>query len=245
MAYPPAPQYPQSPPPGPKTRPAVVSAVVWTQVLIGVAVIVAGAGYFSIASGASDLLAELLAEDPSWQESGYSTDQLESAVVLLFGIWAGVYVLFGIFHFILAPLVYAGKRPARILSWILAGLALLCCGPATLLNEVGNSTQLSSGGTELDAEMTQSILDAVPTWATVAAWVAVVLLFAGSLLVVILLAVPASNEFFRKNEPPMGPYMGQQPGQPPYGQQPPGPGQPPYGQQPPSGEPPYGQPPQQ
>jgi hypothetical protein len=107
-------------------------------------------------------------------------------------------------------------------------MALVCCGPLTLLNEVGNSTQLSSGGTELDAEMTKSILDAIPAWATAAAWIAIVFLFLGSLLVVILLAVPASNEYFRKEAPPMGPYTGQ----PPYGQQPPG-GQPPYGQQPP------------
>jgi hypothetical protein len=111
----------------------------------------------------------------------------------------------------------------------------------------------AGSGQEYNDEMMQAIEDATPVWAAALNWVALFMFIVGSLLIIILLAVPAANEFFRKEEAPMGPYTGQppygqQPGQPPYGG-PQQPGQPPYGgpqqpgQQPPGSEPPA--PPQQ
>jgi MFS family permease len=241
MAYPPAPQYPQSPPPGPKTRPGSVTAVVWTQILTAVMLVASGIAMFSVMSSVEDTVTEQLLNDPELADSGLTADNVSQLMTVTFALIAGVYVVMAIFYVILALLVNKGKRPARILSWILSGISLLCCGIGGLVGQLGSMTT-SVNGQEYQDEATQAVEEATPGWVTAIDWITLILLIVGSLVIIIMLAVPASNEFFRKEEAPMGPYMGQ----PPYGQQPPGPGQPPYGQQPPGpGQPPYGQQPPQ
>ncbi|WP_205326256.1 DUF2127 domain-containing protein [Glycomyces sp. YM15] len=236
MAYPPAPQYPQSPPPGPKTRPGSVTVVVWTQILTAVMLVASGIAMFSVMSAVEDTVTEQLLSDPELADSGLTADNVSSLMTFTFALIAGVYVVMAVFYLVLALLVNKGKRPARILSWILSGIGLLCCGIGGLVGQLGSMTA-NVNGQEYQDEATQAIEDATPAWVTAIDWITLILLIVGSLVIIILLAVPASNEFFRKDEPPMGPYMGQ----PPYGQQPPpgpqqpGPGQPPYGQQPPPG----------
>ncbi len=45
---------------------------------------------------------------------------------------AGVFVIFAACYVVLGLLNNKGKRPARILSWILSGIGLLCCGTGAL-----------------------------------------------------------------------------------------------------------------
>jgi hypothetical protein len=209
---------------------------VWTQILTAVMLVASGIAMFSVMSAVEDTVTEQLLSDPELADSGLTADNLSSLMTLTFTLIAGVYVVMAVFYLILALLVNKGKRPARILSWILSGIGLLCCGIGGLIGQVGSMTA-NVNGQEYQDEATQAIEDATPAWVTAIDWITLILLIVGSLVIIILLAVPASNEFFRKDEPPMGPYMGQ----PPYGQQPPpgpqqpGPGQPPYGQQPPPG----------
>jgi hypothetical protein len=254
MAYPPAPQYPQQPSPqGPKTRPATVTAVVWTQFITAALLVVTAIGMFAVMSSVEDLVVEELLSDPSLQDQGVTADDVGPLITLLFAVVAGVYVLFAIFYLVVGLLNNKGIRAGRILSWILSGIGLLCCGIGGVIGQVSNSMTASVNGTEYQDEMTQAVEDATPGWVTVLDWITLLMFIIGSLAIIILLAMPASNEYFRKEEPPMGPYMGQppygqQPGQPPYGG-PQQPGQPPYGgpqqpgQQPPGSEPPA--PPQQ
>jgi len=243
MAYPPAPQYPQEPQPpsGPRTRPGSVAAVVWTQFLTAALLVVTAIAMFVAQSAVKDVTLEEVRNDPSFEGSGVTADDVGTFITITFAVVAGVYLLFAIFYVILGLLNSKGKRAARVLSWILSGIALLCCGIGGLIGQVGSATY-SMNGTEYQDEMTQAIEDATPGWVAALDWITLLAFIVGSLLIIILLAVPASNEFFRKEEPPVGPYPGQppyggQPGQPPYGQQPPPPGQPPYGQQPPTGPP--------
>ncbi|MBO3733467.1 hypothetical protein [Glycomyces niveus] len=248
MAYPPAPQYPQSPPPGPKTKPWSVTAVVWTQILTAVLLVASGIAMFSVMSSVEDAVTEQLLSDPELADSGLTPDNIGSLMTFTFALVAGVYVVFAVFYVIMALLVNKGNRAGRILSWILSGIGLLCCGIGGLIGQVSSSMTANVNGQEYQDEATQAIEDATPAWVNAIDWATLIVLIVGSLVIIILLAVPASNEFFRKEEPPMGPYMGQ----PPYGQQPPPQppqgGQPPYGQQGPE-QPPYGQqpppPPQQ
>lgn len=241
MAYPPAPQYPQSPPPGPRPRPTSVTAVVWTQILTAALLVLTAISMFAMSGAVEEVVVEEMLNDPSMAESGLTSDDIGTLMTLTFAAVAGVYIIFAVFYVVLALLVNKGKRPARVLSWILAGIGLLCCGVGGLIGQLGSMTT-TVNGQEYEDEMTQAIEDATPGWLTTLEWITILMFIVGSLVIIILLAVPSSNEFFRKEEAPMGPYMGQ----PPYGQQPPG-GQPPYGQQPPGpqqpgpGQPPYGQ----
>ncbi|MCD0446122.1 hypothetical protein LO763_21145 [Glycomyces sp. A-F 0318] len=229
MAYPPAPQYPQQPPPsGPKAKPTAVVAVVWTQFITAALLVITGIGMFAVQSAVKDIVLDEVMTDPSLEGSGITVDDVSTLITVTFALVAAVYLLFAVFYIVLGILNNKGSRAARILSWILSGIALACCGIGGLIGQVGQATY-TVNGTEYQDEMTQAIEDATPGWVTVLDWATLLAFIVGSLVIIVLLAVPASNEFFRKDEPPMGPY----PGQPPYGQQPP-PGQPPYGQQPPA-----------
>jgi len=253
MAYPPAPQYPQEPqhPSGPKVKPGSVTAVVWTQFITAALLVVTGIAMFAVQSAVKDVVLDKVTSDPSFEGSGVTSDDVGTLITITFALVAGVYMVFAIFYVILGIFNNKGARPARILSWILSGIALACCGIGGLIGQIGQ-TAYTVNGTEYQDEMTKAVEDATPGWVNALDWITLLAFIVGSLIIIILLAVPASNAYFRKEEPPAGPYPGQppygpgygqppQPGQPGYGQQPPPPGQPPYGQQPPPGQPPYGQ----
>ncbi|WP_026922844.1 hypothetical protein [Glycomyces arizonensis] len=239
MAYVPPPQYPQHPmpPQGPKQRPMSVTIAVWTMYLTALALIATAIGSFSVQGTVKDAVEDQVASDPAFADAGVTSDDIATLVSVIFVAVAAVYIVFAIFYIVLGLLDNAGKRPARILSWILAGIALACCGLGGVINQVGGSTATYTvNGEEYNDELTKAIEDATPTWVTALEWISLLLFIVGSLAVIILLAVPASNEFFRKDEPEQQFYMEQ----PPYGQQPPNPGQPPHDQGPPNpGQPPY------
>lgn len=227
MAYPPAPQYPQPQPSAPRVRPGAVTAVVWTQFLTAALLIVTGIGLFSVQSAVQDIVVDEIRNDPAFDGSGITADDIGAIVTVTFAVIAGIYVVFAIFYVVLGLLNNRGARPARILSWILSGIALACCGIGGLINRAGTAMNPAVNETEYQDEMTRAIEEATPGWVSALDWITLIAFIGGSLLIIILLAVPAANEFFRKDDV-AGPY----PGQPPYGQ-PPQPGQPPYGQQPP------------
>ena len=153
---------------------------------------------------------------------------------------------------ILGLLVGKGRNAARITTWVLAGISL-CCGVFGLVGSAaGSLTQGGDSGSAIDsAELARRIEAAVPSWSTPVTTTLAIVGVASSLALVILLALPASNDFFRKPadtgwEPPGGyPPAGGDPGfgAPPPGGPPPGPpfGGPPPG--PPFGGPPPGPPP--
>ncbi|THV43623.1 hypothetical protein [Glycomyces buryatensis] len=247
MAYPPAPPYPQQPQPsGPRTRPGVVTAVVWTQFITAAALILTGIGFFAVKGAVQDELVDAIQSDP--ELAGASTDMVDGIITATFVILAGVYIVGAVFYIVLGLLNNKGKRPARILSWVQSGIALACCGLGGLIGKLsgGGTTSFTyeANGDDYSDELNDAVLEATPAWVTALDWISVLLFTIGSLVIIILLAVPAANEFFRKDEPGMMPPYGQPPyGQPPYGpgQPPAGPGQPPYGQQPPGpGQPPAG-----
>jgi hypothetical protein len=146
---------------------------------------------------------------------------------------------------VLAMFVGRGSQPARITTWVLSGVLVLCqgCGliataaaPA-LVNSMAGSGNADS---EVLAEQTRIITENTPAWLTAAATVIAVLSVIALIAVIILLAVPAANEYFRKEEevwvPPTAPggAGGGFPQYPPPAMPPP-PGAPPA----PPGQPPY------
>jgi hypothetical protein len=159
-----------------------------------------------------------------------------------------------------------GKNASRIVTWVIGGLSLCCVG-AGLGGNALTSTLDSGGGSASgpsQAEVQERLNAALPSWFNPLSKTLTVLVLLAILAALILLALPAANEYFRKPAPAFDPsapypYPGQaypqpgqpsQPGQPPYPGQPypgqPGPGQPGPGQpgpgQPGSGQPgPYGQ----
>jgi hypothetical protein len=166
------------------------------------------------------------------------------AISLLFAIG---YVLLGVFN-------SKGSNAARISTWVLLGLSL-CCGAGLLgLSTIGSG--MGGGGQQgnLDqAELQRRIEAALPGWYTPVTITLGVVSLLLAIAAIILLALPASNDYFRKPEasawePPVPGGGGYPPagGQPGFGAPPATPG---YGTPPGYGAPPdqsgYGAPPDQ
>jgi hypothetical protein len=215
----------------PAQRPATVSAS--TYLLWGTAAVSLLGAVLSLTTVGklSDAYADLY--------RGTVAEGTESLIVgaSVFGVV--LQVLFSAGLVILAIYNNRGRNGARITTWVIGGL-MLCCGGFGL---AGNalSNQLSglesaggSTGGPSSAEVQAALEGALPSWYTPVTTTLSVISFLTILGAVILLALPASNAYFR--QPPRGfdpslPYPAYPGGQPPYP-----PGQPPY---PPAGAPQY------
>ena len=126
-----------------------------------------------------------------------------------------------------------GKNWARIVTWVLAGLGV-CCGVIAIPFS-GASTSVEGMNSAANKAIEDAVLESQPAWTTPVNMILMVLSLVLYIAVIVLLAMPASNQFFRK--PTADPMQGLPPqGPPPQGPPPQGP--------PPQGPPPQGPPPQ-
>jgi hypothetical protein len=135
-----------------------------------------------------------------------------------------------------------GKNAARIVTWVVGGLFVLCCGIGSLLTAAGGAMNIDSGADAPDSADLQAKIDAAtPSWygaVSTTLLIIPILLVLGTL---ILLALPASNQWFKPKaatwEPPTPGYPvmpGSSYPTPPYSQgEPPLPPPPGYGSEPP------------
>jgi hypothetical protein len=179
--------------PGPKARPGEVS--------VAAAMLFACAGIHAV-----QLLVDIAQIPTMRRELEASTAEAEAlpfafaqgtmvvtivvSIVITAALAAGLAVL--------GALVAKGKQPARVMTWVVAGLLVLCTGLGLALNGY-LAGQARQGST----------VDLTPGW--VSAWNtgSGILETLALVLVIILLAVPAANDYFRKElwiPPHAGPY---------------------------------------
>ncbi len=230
----------------PRARPAVVSAAVWLLYLVAALEVVSVAVQLSQAGTVADVYEDAYRGTESEGLMGTSMVVGTVLVAVVFGLLAIGFVVLGLLN-------GRGKNAARIVTWVLAGVGL-CCG---LLGSAGNAltSSFNTGGGNGDqpdpAEVQRRLEAALPSWyqpLTISLGVPVLLALAA---VIVLLALPPANEFFRKPAPvwqPPYPTAGGgyvQPGAyyPAPGTPPPPPGAvPPPGTQPPGTQPPQSPP---
>jgi hypothetical protein len=101
---------------------------------------------------------------------------------------------------VLAIFVNRGAQPARIVTWVLGGLAVLCLGCGSLANAIVPSllSADTSGQGAAAAELLDIIRENTPDWSYYLTSALNVLVVLALLAVIILLALPAANDFFRK-----------------------------------------------
>jgi hypothetical protein len=139
-----------------------------------------------------------------YTEGGYPSDQADTAATFAsIGAYvgAGFALLFGILAAILATFVGRGKQWARITTWIIAGLSI-CCGGFGLIGRAGTG-RMSFGqpaGVDLD-KINQDLADLMPSWLQPVSTALGVVSLLAAISIVILLAMPASHPFFRKQQP--------------------------------------------
>jgi hypothetical protein len=168
--------------------------------------------------------------------AGTAAEGSEAVIVGVSVVGVVISVLFAVGLAVLAIFNNRGRNGSRITTWVIGGISVCCTGLGLAGTALTNSMNFSdtSGGPS-QAEVQRRLDEVLPSWydsVTVALSVLSLLALLGAM---ILLALPASNAFFRK--PAAGGWDPSQPypypgGQPPY----PGQGQPPYpgqGEQPP------------
>ncbi|MFI7430237.1 hypothetical protein ACIBPB_24855 [Micromonospora sp. NPDC049836] len=185
----------------PRARPAVVTASSW--LLIGVAAIQLISLILTLATIGT--VREVMRD-------AYAGTSVEGAAdfIWVFGLVAAVLtLLLAIGLVVLAMLNNRGRNGSRITTWVLGGI-LICCTGGNLLNSAaggltgGGST---SGDVPSSEEIARRLSDAMPSWYGPVNTLLGVLSLLALLTALILLALPAANEFFRKRpqawEPPV------------------------------------------
>ena len=102
-----------------------------------------------------------------------------------------------------------GKNPSRIVTWVLGGILLCCNGGGLLLSQLTSSIQTGNTGATggFDQERYESLLaERLPGWYEPMNTTINILGVLILLVALILLALPAANQFFRKEpEQPIDP----------------------------------------
>jgi hypothetical protein len=173
------------------------------------------------------------------------------ATVTLIG-GSALSLLLGLVIAALAMMNNRGRNGSRITTWVLGGIFLCCTGFGLVGALAGNSMNFGSannGNGPDPAEVQRRLEAGLPGWYNPVSTVLGVVSLLALLGALILLALPASNEFFRKPAPgvepglPGGTYGDPSyPAYPNYPAYPPGepPLPPPPGTPPPPGPPPPG-----
>lgn len=114
---------------------------------------------------------------------------------------------------LLAMGVLRGSNAARIITWILIGISICCggCGAISAFSTAG-TTDLTLNVENVSEETAQALgralHDAIPGWLTATSGGLGCLQVLAYLAVAVLLAVPASNAYFRKPAPAWQPPEG-------------------------------------
>jgi hypothetical protein len=125
-------------------------------------------------------------------------------------IFAAGYVTLGILN-------GKGKNAARIVTWVITGIGVCCYGVGmtgrSLVGGFGGGGGQPGGGPSA-AELQERMMEALPSWHQPYTFTVALISLLAAVAVIVLLALPPSNEFFRKPQP----YGWQQPpGYPPIG----------------------------
>lgn len=182
--------------PGARTRPATVtvsSYLLYLYAALGLIGVVVG---LSVVGTITDVYREAYeGTDAEGLESFATISTVGAAVVSL--LFAAAFVVLALFN-------NRGKNPARIVTWVLGGISLCCSGIGLIFTVAGNSMNMgssSNGNMPDQAEVQRQLEEALPGWYTPVSTIVSILAILAMLVALILLALPQSNEFFRKPAP--------------------------------------------
>jgi hypothetical protein len=206
--------YPATPIPAPAARPRPTTVRVASVLMYITAGLFVIDGIVSIANQSTTV-------------SGSGSDSAENAAFVIgFAVGLGGPILLAAGLAILAYFVDRGRNGARITTWVAAGILTLCCGCGSLSGIIGQTSAFDSlyanqpGGNPFN-EVSTSQLAATAVFEGLSAL--------ALLIVIILLALPDSNDYFRRPPavvmwPGSGPqWPGYPPSQQPWSAQAPGP----------------------
>jgi hypothetical protein len=192
--------------PAPRVRPGTVTAAIGLLYLVAVAQVAGLVLALSYAGTVRDVYTK-----------AYQGTDAEDAIKLVTTLASGVSIVLGLLFaaafVILAILNGKGKNPARITTWVIGGIALCCIGFGLATSAAGNSFTMRGNNTNLPdpAEVRRQLNAALPSWYNGLSVTLSLIGLLALLAALILLALPPSNEFFRKPQPQWQPPAGYPP----------------------------------
>jgi hypothetical protein len=125
------------------------------------------------------------------------------AVFAIGGIISVVFAaVFAIGLGVLAIFLRRGSQPARIVTWVLGGLLAFCqvCGLAGTAISPSLSSNTQDGASSDLEEFGKLVQEHTPAWLTAASLALSAIALLALIAAIILLSLPASNDFFRKEQ---------------------------------------------
>jgi hypothetical protein len=226
--------YSQGVQPGP-SRPGVVTVAGYLLYVVAAAMVVQALTSLASVGPTRDVYARAY--------QGTEASGLEGVLVgaMIFGAVINLLIAAGFVA--LALFNNRGKNASRITTWVIGGISI-CCTGFGLAGNAASSAMSGLGGTPSQPgmpdpqELTRQLEDAIPGWTTPVSLVSSLIALLCLIVVVVLLALPPANDYFRK---PVSAW--QPPGVPGYPGYPsayPPPSQAPYPPQPATPEPGHG-----
>lgn len=189
-----------------RPRPGTITAVMWTQHLTAVSVILAALGFLIVKETVRTEAERQILNHPGLRsDSDVVASEIGWIIRASFEAMAGFYVILALIYVALGLLNRRDDRTGRVLTWYLAGFGLFCCTPASLLSRltaIGTGRSLipkDQGGLDYRGEADELVREATPVWVTALDWLSVLMLTGGSLLILVLLILRVANEHSRKN----------------------------------------------
>jgi hypothetical protein len=209
-------------PGGARVRPATVTYACYLLYLLAALQVISAIVQFSVLGAYSDVMKR------AFENSSMGNTVATTTTIFLAGA-AVIGLLFAAAWVVLAILDSRGKQAARIVTWVLLGLSLCCGGYGLVGNATGGIGTNSRGveGAPSQSELQRMLTEALPGWYQPTVIVLGVLGLIATIAAIILLALPASNQFFRKQEPAWEPPPTTPTGQPGEPAAPPQPDDPP------------------
>jgi hypothetical protein len=201
---------PPAPPPQPRARPATVTASSWLLFFVAALYVATFVGIIATMSTVMDIYRDIYA--------GTDLEGTEGIVAASSVVVGAVWLVIAIGVVVLAVLNNKGKNASRIVTWVLGGLALCCSGALLALEGLLTDMQAPDVDGPDPAAVQRALDAALPDWYNTLGWVTSIGSILALIAALVLLALPASNEFFRAPRQP--PYEPPPYPQPPYPQPP-------------------------
>lgn len=184
-----------TPPPPARQRPAVVTASSALLIVVAVMQLVGFATVLSQVGTLNEIYQEAYEGTSLESQAGISTATTVASAVISLLFAAGLVAL--------AVLNAKGKNPARIVTWVLGGI-LVCLSGCGLLGTAVSMQSMQSdnlGGFD-PSELERLMTERLPGWYEPVSLATSLIGLLSLVVALILLALPAANQFFRKPEPP-------------------------------------------
>ncbi len=196
-------------------RPPVVTAVVAIMLMVAAAGLAITVGLLVAAGSFRDRYDDLVQHT---EARPADTRQVGQLIRGWMGALAVATVLIAVVTVLLALGIFRRSGSARITTWVLAGVGLLCgCGQG--ISAVGAVSDITYSGDperiDVASQVTRAVQDALPGWLGGLVGGAAAVQILGYILVAVLLGLPPANRWFRVTGQPPPAVSGVAPWPPP------------------------------